>query len=228
MAYLGTPFEISYLAKGFRTGLTNVVAYVRKPDTTVVGPLTLVEGTGVFVGQYFTSFISQLSDPQGEYFATILSPTESNKDSLRISLVTDQTATFAELLEELGEDITTIGTEVTALTTQVTALEESVATLVEEIASFGGFLTTLQRLVNTLISSLIPVFIRGGVRSVLELKGFVSDPVVLRGKTSALLQVRGFVFDSSTTQGETRDTLRLSNKVMDELKIVGHIEEQLP
>lgn len=86
MGYLGVPYRILYLAKGYRSGLTDVVAVVVKPNGGMVGVFPMREFPAPFTGQYYYDYLSGQGDPQGEYFSLVISPTEQTQDSARISL----------------------------------------------------------------------------------------------------------------------------------------------
>ena len=86
MSYLGTPYRVVYEAKRLRTGLTDVVAFVMKPDNTVVGPFAMSE-MSPFNGRYSFNFETLVTDLAGEYIALIASPTELFQTTARISLV---------------------------------------------------------------------------------------------------------------------------------------------
>lgn len=87
MAYLGVSYQLAYEAKNFRSGLTDIIAMVVKPNGAVVGPVSLTEFVAMgFQGLYGYSFVTQLNDPEGEYLASIISPTENIRDFHRFTL----------------------------------------------------------------------------------------------------------------------------------------------
>ena len=87
MATLGVPYTLMYQSRG-NSGLTNIVAFVRKPDNSVAGAFLMTEGAGAFLGCYFTDFYSSTTDPEGQYFARIFSPSEGGiTDSVRFELI---------------------------------------------------------------------------------------------------------------------------------------------
>lgn len=96
MAQLGKPVEIGYISKNLRTGLTNIVAKVRKPDGSVVGPFGLTESAHIdFKGLYTFKFYTNAEvDDIGEYFVSILSPSENNHRA--ITKVTYEELTIQE------------------------------------------------------------------------------------------------------------------------------------
>lgn len=75
---LGQPHRITYTAKSLVSGLTDIKAYVIKPDLNRVGPFALNElADPKFAGFYFFDFITAPSDSPGEYFGIIDSPSEN-------------------------------------------------------------------------------------------------------------------------------------------------------
>jgi hypothetical protein len=86
MGYLSVPYRVVYEGKAFRSGLTNVQAMVVKPNGSLSGPFSLPEMASPFLGRYFFDYLTQTTDPEGEYFAMIISPTEGIQDTLRIPL----------------------------------------------------------------------------------------------------------------------------------------------
>lgn len=74
---LGRPHRVSYVSRNFLTGLTDVKAYVLLPNLTRVGPFSLTESADPkFVGYYFFSFPTLVSDAPGEYIGIVESPSE--------------------------------------------------------------------------------------------------------------------------------------------------------
>ena len=72
MNYLGTPFKITYTARNFVSGLTGIIATVRRPDGLKVGPVSLVEiADSEFQGVYEASFPTTVGDPQGDYVVVV-------------------------------------------------------------------------------------------------------------------------------------------------------------
>lgn len=86
MSILGIPYRVFYEAKNFRTGLTDIVGLVSKPNSSMQGPYAMTELTGAFAGIYFFDYHTSEGDPEGEYLALVISPTDGIKDSKRISL----------------------------------------------------------------------------------------------------------------------------------------------
>lgn len=85
MPYLGVPYRLAYEARSYRTGLTNVVALVYRPDGNIQGPFVLVEGTGVFLGVYSYNLSTSVNDPEGEYLVAYVSPTENIRAMARFT-----------------------------------------------------------------------------------------------------------------------------------------------
>jgi hypothetical protein len=87
MANLGTPYRIVYEAKGQRTGLNDVRAFVVKPDMTVAGVFAMSEMPfGSLAGVYYCDLMTSQADPEGEWIGAIISPTEGVRATARISL----------------------------------------------------------------------------------------------------------------------------------------------
>jgi hypothetical protein len=86
VGYLGIPDRVIYESKFFRTGLTNVMALVLKPNGSMSGPYSLIELPGPMAGRYSFDYMTSISDPEGEYFAMIYSPSDSLQTTKRLSL----------------------------------------------------------------------------------------------------------------------------------------------
>lgn len=79
MAQLGRPETVVYSAKNLQTGLTDIKAYVRKPDGVIVGPIALTEMSNInFKGFYTFNFETLETDDFGIYTGVIVSPNEDN------------------------------------------------------------------------------------------------------------------------------------------------------
>ena len=86
MAFLGTPYRVLYQSKNSRAGLTDVKAFVVKPDNSVAGLFTLTEyGFQSLAGVYYVDLMTSLNDVEGEWTAMIHSPSEGIKYPSRIS-----------------------------------------------------------------------------------------------------------------------------------------------
>ena len=85
MGYLGVPYRLAWEGKFFRTGLTDVSVNILRPDGSLSGPISLSE-SGDFPGLYLANYGSTLLDPEGEYLATVTSPTEGLRDTHRFTL----------------------------------------------------------------------------------------------------------------------------------------------
>ncbi len=90
MGFIASPYRVLYEAVGFRTGLTDVQAAILKPDNSIAGVFPMMECPTPFSGRYYFDYITSSSDPQGEYFAMIVSPSEAQQQTLRISLYKGQ------------------------------------------------------------------------------------------------------------------------------------------
>lgn len=87
MAFLGVSYRLAYEAKAFRTGLSNIIAVVLRPDGSFTPAMPMVElSTPGFTGIYAVQFPSSFSDPEGEYLAVIVSPTDNVRDVHRFTL----------------------------------------------------------------------------------------------------------------------------------------------
>lgn len=87
MPTLGEPYTILYISK-MRSGLTDVQAVVLKPDLSQAGVFPMAELPGLFVGCYFYDYYSSTSDPKGQYFSRVYSPTEDVVDIVRFEMNT--------------------------------------------------------------------------------------------------------------------------------------------
>ena len=114
MGYLTIPFRVVYESKSFRQGLTNVVAFVIKPNNSIAGPYPMTEFPSPFLGRYFFDFITNSLDPEGEYFVAIYSPSDSTTTTKRVSLYLkpasqaslDAAATsISDELEEISDQV---------------------------------------------------------------------------------------------------------------------------
>jgi len=77
MATLGLAERIVYEAQDQTTSLTDLTAYVTKPDLSVSGPYPLVEfASPFFKGLYFFDYVTTQSFPVGDYLFVVSSPTE--------------------------------------------------------------------------------------------------------------------------------------------------------
>ena len=102
MAYLGTPYRVTYEAKYLRSGLTDVKAFVVKPDSTVAGLFSLAEMPFTTLrGLYTYDLMTSENDPEGEWIGIILSPSENVKTAFRISLQKNPLVQFQNLFQAL-------------------------------------------------------------------------------------------------------------------------------
>lgn len=71
---------------------------VRRPNNSTAGPFALAEMPSPFFGRYYFDFPTATSDPQGEYFALVISPTEMLQDTLRMPIYNSVDLTFLQEL----------------------------------------------------------------------------------------------------------------------------------
>lgn len=77
---------MAYIAKNNLSGLTNITARVLRVDGSVVGAFPLMEAASAFFqGLYSFDFITQISNPPGEYLFVINSPTEGLKTFQKVT-----------------------------------------------------------------------------------------------------------------------------------------------
>lgn len=83
MPYVGQTFRVHYIAKGFRTGLTDVTMVVYKPDGSKQGVYTLSEvNLGDGKGIYYYDYVD--SDIAGTYLFVINSLSHPKKDAKQV------------------------------------------------------------------------------------------------------------------------------------------------
>lgn len=87
MAQLGKPEKVVYTAKQLTTGLTDIKAYVMKPNGDIVGPFPLLEvDDNNFEGIYTFSFhTDSVNDEHGVYVGIIVSPSENHRTSFKLN-----------------------------------------------------------------------------------------------------------------------------------------------
>lgn len=86
MAHLGTPYRVIYESKDLRPGLTDVKAFIVKPDSSVAGVFTFAEMPfQSMAGIYAFDLMTSLDDVEGEWVGMIHSPSEGNKSPFRVS-----------------------------------------------------------------------------------------------------------------------------------------------
>jgi len=84
---IGRPYKVVYVAKGFTTGLTNIVAKVEKPNGSYVDLFPLIEDVDSFyAGTYYFNLVTSLADPEGEYTVVIVEPTSTHREVLKVTL----------------------------------------------------------------------------------------------------------------------------------------------
>lgn len=104
MPTLGTPYRIFYQAKKFRSGLTDVVCRVMRPDLSVHATIPLVEvATLGFNGLYSCEVMTLASDPVGEWVARVVSATDQAIDDHRMSYDVSVAARLTAILTAIGQ-----------------------------------------------------------------------------------------------------------------------------
>lgn len=133
MGYIGTPYRVVYESKDFVSGLLDVAGAVIKPNGVRVGPYPLSEMLAPFQGRYYFDFMTSGSDPAGEYFALVVSPSEQIQDTKRISLYVDPSAVVQAAADQITAasdailaSVATIEAELAAMTIAVNNVVASV------------------------------------------------------------------------------------------------------
>ena len=86
---LGRPYRFFYSARNYVTGLSDILAQVKKPDGSLHGNYTLSEFTGgLFDGTYYFNILSTQNDPAGEYTVAIVEQTSGHKTIQKVTLDT--------------------------------------------------------------------------------------------------------------------------------------------
>jgi hypothetical protein len=103
-AFLGQPYRILYDSKDARSGLTDIVATVIKPDLTPAAVVALPEiAAPGYQGCYSGTFSTLATDLEGEWICRIASPTEGILSSVKVSMRAPyDRAAAAELLVMSG------------------------------------------------------------------------------------------------------------------------------
>lgn len=79
MAILGRVYPITYFAKNGKTGLTDVMAKVKKPDGSIDGPFALTEDLAEFAGSYYVNYFTSAAGLEGEYIFLVWEPGSGHK-----------------------------------------------------------------------------------------------------------------------------------------------------
>lgn len=110
MAVLGQPERLVYFSKEALSGLTDVVAFIVKPDGTEVGPLPMTEFPGPnFSGAYFVNFNTDVqTDENGTYVWVAISPTEGHKDFSKVVYEEISISEIADIVESVNETLQTL------------------------------------------------------------------------------------------------------------------------
>lgn len=102
MALLGVPYRLAYEAKNFTSGLSNIIAVVLRPDGSFGSAMSMAELTAPgFAGIYAAQYASSTSDPEGEYLAVVISPTDNVRDVHRFTLELRPTIATAPFMPAL-------------------------------------------------------------------------------------------------------------------------------
>lgn len=92
---LGRPYKISYTAKNFASGLTNIVARVEKPNGTYIGLFPLIEEVDSFyAGSYYFNLVLSNADLEGEYTVSIVEPTSGHREIFKVTMEREIDVTF--------------------------------------------------------------------------------------------------------------------------------------
>lgn len=129
MGILGKPYRIGYEARNFATGLIDVAARILRPDGSQSGPFTMIEASAPFGGRYFVDLISMPTDPEGEYFIAIQSPSEGIQTTERVSLYSD--ISIQTQISELNDIINNLNSISVNLSNAATAVSAASNTIVD-------------------------------------------------------------------------------------------------
>ena len=108
---LGKPYKFFYSARNFVSGLTDIIALVKKPDGSTHGTFPLTELSGsLFFGTYFFDLTTIQADLSGEYTIVIYEQTaifrEISKVSMSLPSGDDLDVSIeAELFGKISSDI---------------------------------------------------------------------------------------------------------------------------
>lgn len=105
MGILGIPYRAIYEGKNFRSGLTDVVAAVLRPDNVPLGPFPMPELGSPFLGRYAFNLSTSPLSPEGEYLIMILSPTENIQTTLKVPVYKRQTV-YSNRISTAFNDVT--------------------------------------------------------------------------------------------------------------------------
>lgn len=198
MGQIGTPYRLGYQSKNFRTGLTDVVAFVLKPNNSMAGPFPMVEGTSPFNGNYFADFFTSNADPEGEYVECIVSPTEGLKDTKKFGMylsLSSDIAALTALITEMEADIATITSDIAEINAMLVTLTEIISSISTDLTELEAIVSTLQGLINSVISIIVPVAVRAVIPDS-SITTKVLDDSAIKGIVCAPAIV-GIVFDDN-------------------------------
>jgi hypothetical protein len=84
---LGKPYKFFYSARNFTSGLTDIIALVKKPDGSAKGTYSLSELSGsLFVGTYYFDLPTTQNEPEGEYSVIIYEQTSAHREIAKVTL----------------------------------------------------------------------------------------------------------------------------------------------
>lgn len=84
---IGKPYKILYSSRNFVSGLTDIIAQVKKPDGSLHANYSLLEISGtMFQGTYSFDLASTQNDTKGEYSVVIEEQTSGTKQISKVSL----------------------------------------------------------------------------------------------------------------------------------------------
>jgi len=88
---LGAPYRFFYSSKNYVSGLTNIMAKVKRPDDATLGIYTLVEtGDADFAGTYYFDMVATQLMPEGEYTVIIKELSTGNRQISKVTLVNER------------------------------------------------------------------------------------------------------------------------------------------
>ena len=127
---LGQAHRITYISKNLVPGLTDIKAYVLKPDLTRVGPFDLTEvNDPQFAGFYIFDFVTTTSDSPGEYVGVVTSPSEKgHRTSFKINYSGDR-----KLLQDIDTKTTNLPNDPSSEATVVAGTQAILDDLVDVV-----------------------------------------------------------------------------------------------
>jgi hypothetical protein len=84
---LGVPYRFFYSSKNYVSGLTNIVAKVKRPDDVTLGVYVLIEVADVdFSGTYYFDIVANQLLPEGEYTVVIKELTSGFRQISKVTM----------------------------------------------------------------------------------------------------------------------------------------------